>query len=52
MDTCTFAQELIHKRIKVKLKCNSKDSFQFYSESYSDSGYNDYCDHSDYYDAS
>ncbi len=47
----TYAQKVIIKRIRDKLERNT-DMFQFYQESYSDSGYNDYSDYSDYYDAS
>lgn len=48
----TYAKKAIINRIRGKLKLFCKDIFQFYQESYSDYGYNDYCDHSDYYDAS
>ena len=48
----TYAQKAIINRIREKLKLSCKDVYQFYQESYSDYGYNDYCDHSDYYDAS
>ena len=52
MKTMTFAQEAIWNRITEKEEWFQASSIQCYSDSYSDSGYNDYSDHSDYYDIS
>ena len=52
MNTRTYAQEAILKRIFEKRERYQTDSIRFYSDSYSDSGYGDYSDHSDYYDIS
>lgn len=49
----TYAQEAILKKIAEKQACCRTESFQFHhSDSYSDSSYDDYSDHSDYYDIS
>lgn len=48
-----YAQEVIQQRIGEKQGSLQEESFQFHhSDSYSDSSYNDYSDHGDYYDIS